>query len=102
MSIRHVEIATGARDAVAWFDKSTVYLPVKRLREAAGDVLKEQLIVKVLSERGLLARRHDARRIALRVVPHVGKVDVYALRREEFGRPETSGETAHLRVVRDE
>jgi hypothetical protein len=102
-SIREVETTTGVRDAVAWYDADTVYLPVKRIREAAGGVLKEQHIVRMLSERGLLARRHDAKRIALRTVPHVGKVDVYALRRDEFGRHKTSEVgSSHLRVVSDE
>jgi hypothetical protein len=102
-SIREVEIATGVRDVVAWYDKDTVYLPTKRIREAAGGVLKEQHIVRILSERGLLIRRHDAKRIALRTVPHVGKVDVYALRRNELGRHETSDAgLPHLRVVSDE
>ncbi len=102
-SIREVKTETGMRDAVAWYDADTVYLPVKRIREAAGGVLKEQHIVRMLSERGLLARRHDAKRIALRTVPHVGKVDVYALRRDEFGRHKTSeASPSHLRVVSDE
>jgi len=36
-------------------------------------------------------------------VPHVGKVDVYALRRDEFGRHKTSEVgSSHLRVVSDE
>jgi hypothetical protein len=102
-SIREVETVTGVRDAVAWYDADTVYLPTKRIREAAGEVLKEQHIVRILSERGLLARRHDAKRIALRTVPSVGKVDVYALRRDELGRHETNDAgVPHLRVVSDE
>jgi hypothetical protein len=102
-SIREVDTETGVRDAVAWYDADTVYLPGKRIREAAGGVLKEQHIVRMLSERNLLARRHDAKRIALRTVPHVGKVDVYALRRDEFGRPKTSqAASSHLQVVADE
>src|SRR4051794_4400698 len=42
---------------------------VDRLREAAGETLKTQHIVRALEDRDLLARRHDAKRAAVRWVP---------------------------------
>jgi hypothetical protein len=74
------------REAVAWYDEVAIYVPTERLREAAGETLKTQLIVKALEERDLLARRHDAKRAAVRWVPKVGQLQCYALRREAFGR----------------
>jgi hypothetical protein len=92
VSIRHVEVATGMRDAVAWFDGDTVYLPTNRLREAAGEVLKEQEISKVLEERGLLSKRGDEKRLAVKYVPKVGHLQCYALRRTELGRVDAPNE----------
>jgi hypothetical protein len=74
------------RETVAWYDADTVYIPTTRLREAAGNVLTEREIAQALDKRGLLARRNDSRRIALRRVPNVGRVDAYAIRRDQFGR----------------
>jgi hypothetical protein len=74
------------RETVAWYDADAVYIPTTRLREAAGNVLTEREIAQALDKRGLLARRNDSRRIALRRVPNVGRVDAYALRRDQFGR----------------
>jgi hypothetical protein len=74
-----------SRDVVAWFDDEAVYIPTKYLREAAGGVLKELLIAKVLEERGLLARRENDKRRAIRYVPHVGHIQAYALSRKVFG-----------------
>jgi hypothetical protein len=86
VSIRHVDGDGGVRDAVAWYDNSAVYLPTERIREAAGGALKEQQIAKVLNDRGLLAKRTDAKRLAVRYVPKVGYVQAYALSRAHFGR----------------
>jgi Domain of unknown function (DUF927)/Toprim domain len=74
------------RETVAWYDADAVYIPTTRLREAAGNVLTEREIAQALDKQGLLARRNDSRRIALRRVPNVGRVDAYALRRDQFGR----------------
>jgi hypothetical protein len=74
------------RETVAWYDADAVYIPTTRLREAAGNVLTEREIAQALDKRSLLARRNDSRRIALRRVPNVGRVDAYALRRDQFGR----------------
>jgi hypothetical protein len=73
------------RETHAWYDPDTVYVPTSRLREAAGSVLTEREIAQALDSRGLLARRQDARRIAIRRIPRVGRIDAYALRRDEFG-----------------
>lgn len=75
------------RETLAWYDADTVYVPATRLREAAGNVLTEREIAQALDQRSLLARRSDARRIAVRRVPNVGRIDAYALRRDQFGRP---------------
>ncbi|MGJ5029090.1 DUF927 domain-containing protein [Bradyrhizobium sp. HKCCYLS2038] len=75
------------REAVAWYDATAIYLPVQRLREASGETLKAQQIVKALIDRNLLAKRHSAKRATVRHVPQVGRIDAYALKRQEFGRP---------------
>jgi hypothetical protein len=74
------------RETLAWYDPDAVYIPRSRLREAAGNALTEREIAQAVEKQGLLARRHDARRIAVRWVPNVGRIDAYALRRDEFGR----------------
>ena len=94
VSIRQIEVATGVREAVAWFDADTVYLPTTRIRDAAGDVLKEGHIIKALNERGSLSKRTNEKRLAVKYVPNVGHVQCYALRRAVFGRPDESNEPA--------
>jgi len=74
------------REAVAWYDATAIYLPVQRLREASGETLKAQQIVKALIDRDLLAKRHNNKRATVRHVPEVGRIDAYALKRQEFGR----------------
>jgi hypothetical protein len=74
------------RETLAWYDADAVYLPTQRLREAVGSVLKAQQIVKVLVERGLLARRHNDQRAAVQWVPRFGRLQCYALKRSMFGR----------------
>jgi PAS domain-containing protein len=86
VTIRHVDGDGGTRDTVAWHDDRAVYLPTERIREAAGGALKEQQISRVLNDRGLLAKRTDAKRLAVRYVPKVGYVQAYALSRAHFGR----------------
>jgi hypothetical protein len=82
------------REALAWYDDAAVYLPTGSLAEAAGGALKEQHVAELLDRRGLLARRHDAKRRAVRWVPRVGRVDCYALRRDAFGRRDAVAEPA--------
>lgn len=74
------------REAVAWYDDAAIYVPAQRLREAAGETLKTQQIVKALADRDLLATRQDQRRATVRWVPKIGRIDAYALKRSEFGR----------------
>jgi|GEM_PF-2239626 len=74
------------REAVAWYDQAAIYLPVQRIREASGETLKAQQIVKALSDRDLLAKRTDTKRVSVRYVPQIGRIDAYALKRQEFGR----------------
>ncbi|MGE3493045.1 MAG: hypothetical protein AB7N29_23815, partial [Vicinamibacterales bacterium] len=74
------------REAVAWYDEAAIYVPTQRLREAVGETVKTQHVVKALTDRNLLARRHDEKRAAVRWVPNIGQVQCYALRRDAFGR----------------
>jgi hypothetical protein len=88
------------REAAAWYDKDTVYLPTNRVTEAAGDVLKEQRVAAVLHQGGYLSRRGGPKRIAIRWVPKIGRIDCYALKRSEFGRADAGTDpTQRLRVV---
>ena len=48
--------------------------------------LKPEALARVLDERGLLTRRTDAKRLAVRYVPKLGKGSWYALCRTAFGR----------------
>ena len=59
---------------------------MQRLREASGETRKAQQIVKALTDRDLLAKRHNNKRAPVRHVPEIGRIDAYALRRQEFGR----------------
>jgi hypothetical protein len=73
-----------SRDALGWYDDKAIYIPTGRISEAIGGVLSERAVVRLLSRAGLLERRTDHERAAIRSVPHIGKVDVYALKRREF------------------
>jgi hypothetical protein len=76
---------TNNRDALGWYDEEAVYLPTSVIREAAGGALKETQIARVLDEKGYLAKRESAKRLAVRYVPKVGKSQCYALSKERFG-----------------
>jgi phage/plasmid primase-like uncharacterized protein len=78
-------VRTNNRDALGWYDQEAVYLPTTLIREAAGGALKETQIARVLDERGYLAKRDSAKRLAVRYVPKVGKSQCYALSKERFG-----------------
>jgi hypothetical protein len=80
------------REALAWYDVEAVYIPTKRLHEAAGKVLTEREIAQALDQRGLLARRPNTRRIAVRRIPGIGCIDAYALCSEQFGRKGANAE----------
>ena len=105
VTIKHVDAALDSddkamrlnnREALGWYDANAVYIPVARVRDAAGKTIKEQQIGKILEQRGLLERRHDAQRAALRTVPRIGKIDCYALKRSEFGRSDSHSPDLHV------
>jgi hypothetical protein len=79
------------RESVGWYNDDAVYVPTRRIREAAGSSLKEQEIARILDERGLLAT-HESGRLTVRYVPKVGHVQCYALRRDAFGRSDLEEE----------
>ncbi len=79
------------RESVGWYDDDAVYVPTRRIREAAGSTLKEQEIARILDKRGLIATR-GRERLAVRYVPKVGHVQCYALRRDAFGRSDREEE----------
>jgi hypothetical protein len=85
-SIKRIEPLSrfNGRDAVAWYDNTTIYVPTARIAEAAGNVLNAQALGILLDKQKLLATRRDERRIALQWVPGVGPVQAYALKRSEF------------------
>lgn len=78
-------VSTNNREARGWYDDTAVYLPTRCLREAAGGTLSERNITKALDARGLIARRTNPERLALRYVPGFGRLDCYALSRKRFG-----------------
>jgi hypothetical protein len=100
ITIKPIDIDGGInnREAVAWYDETTLYVPRERMREAAGGVLKESAIVDILEQRGLLTRREDKYRRHVRYVPRVGKVEAYALKRSEFGRTSLKHDADNFRV----
>jgi hypothetical protein len=85
-SIQRVDDEQRPRDAVGWYDDTTVYLPTARLREAADGTLKESEVAKALAAKGLLTKTKDNKRRYVEYVPKIGHVKAYALRRPEFGR----------------
>jgi hypothetical protein len=76
---------TNNRDALGWYDDEVIYLPTNLIREASGGALKETQIARILDEKGYLAKRESAKRLAVRYVPKVGKSQCYALSKERFG-----------------
>jgi hypothetical protein len=71
------------RDAIGWYDDHAIYIPVERIVDAAGGVLSERAIGRMLERRGLLAR-HKKNRLTVDYVPKVGFVPSYALKLSEF------------------
>jgi phage/plasmid primase-like uncharacterized protein len=76
------------REAVAWFDAKAVYITKGRLREAAGNTLKESQIAAILSQRGLLVEKPKPDRYCVEWIPKIGRIPAYALSRDFFGRQE--------------
>ena len=89
VTLRSVDRGHGInnRDAVGWYDETAVYIPTDRIREAAGNALKQSQIGALLHNRGLLAKK-ETDRFYIKYVPLVGRVSAYALSRKEFGRTE--------------
>ena len=98
VSIHEIGSDYALREARGWYDETTVYVPTRRIREATGGALKDREIGRVIERSGLLARRYDDRRVAVRYVPGVGRIDCYALRRDMV-RPTDEAEPPELRVV---
>ncbi len=94
VTIKDIHVLGGVnnRETVAWYDESIVYLPKNRLREAAGNSLRESQIGAILERRGLLAKRPEADRLYVRFIPKIGRVVSYALRRSEFGRSDLASD----------
>jgi hypothetical protein len=74
------------RETLAWYDGTTVFVPTARLGEASGGALKPEALARALDDRGLLTRRTDAKRLAVRYVAGLGRGSWYALCRKAFGR----------------
>jgi hypothetical protein len=73
-----------SRDAVGWYDDDAIYIPTDRMLEAVAGVLSVRPFVRMLDEEKLLLRRTNDQRLAIRIVPKIGKVDVYCLDRKAF------------------
>jgi len=86
VSIRSVTDDNAFREAVGWYDHTSVYIPRDRIREATGGILKQTQIGAMLDRRRLLASRPEPDRYTVSWVPGVGGVKSYALRRSEVGR----------------
>jgi len=100
VTVKPVDADSGInnRETIAWYDNDVVYIPKTRLREAAGDGLRESQIASILDRRGMLAKRTEADRLYVRFIPKVGRVHAYALRRTEFGRSDQISDPDALKV----
>jgi hypothetical protein len=88
VTIKNVYAESGVnnRETLAWFDDTAIYIPKDRIREAAGNALKETQIGAVLARRSLIAIKPEGDRFTVKWVPRIGKVIAYAISRKEFGR----------------
>jgi hypothetical protein len=88
VTIKSVDVEAGInnREAVGWYDGTAIYVPKARLREAAGNTLRESQVAAIIDRQGLLAKRPEADRLYVRFVPKIGRIAAYALRRSDFGR----------------
>ena len=86
VTIRGIDAETGSREALGWYDGEAVYLPRERLREAAGNSLKERAIAKILHDLGHIKKRKDHERYTVSFIPRIGNIVAYALDRATFGR----------------
>jgi hypothetical protein len=95
VTIKNVEIdgSINNRETLAWYDADIVYIPKTRLREVAGNDMKESQVAAILNRHGLLAKRTEADRLYVRYIPKVGRIESYALHRSEFGRSTRASDT---------
>jgi hypothetical protein len=101
VTIQSIQIAGSySREAVGWYDETSVYIPKDRMREATGNVLKDSHIGAILDRQGLLGNRSEQDRFTVRWVPKVGDVTSYALRRAKFGRSDAVREPGIITAVR--
>jgi putative DNA primase/helicase len=98
VTVKSIDADTGVnnRETLAWYDDKVIYIPKARIREAAGNTLKESEIGAILARRELLAARPESDRYTVRWVPKVGKIPAYALSRSEFGRSDHKADPAAL------
>jgi len=85
INVHDIEDRKSGGKVDAWFDGDCVYLPAEVLVQAAGGVLARHEILRALNARGLIGRKRDGNRFALRYVPNVGSLSAYALSRRAFG-----------------
>ncbi|WP_155931833.1 DUF927 domain-containing protein [Methylopila sp. 73B] len=88
VSIKHVTPGAGgnpSREAEGWYDSDAVYIPKGALREAAGNVMKEQALAEMLERTQGLHRRKDATRRYIQYIPGGLRINAYALSRQSFG-----------------
>ena len=96
---RHAPEWRNNRDTAAWYDANdnAVYLPSDRIVEAAGSVVNERAVARMLRDRNLLARTRK-RRLYVEYVPTIGYLKAYALRFDQFaqapGEPANDAEDA--------
>ncbi|NDY56902.1 hypothetical protein G3N56_09125 [Desulfovibrio sulfodismutans] len=69
------------REAVGWYNNYAVYIPSSSIVEAAGNAAKKEHIAKILSEQGLLFKRHSAKQATINYVSGIGAGKFYALDR---------------------
>jgi hypothetical protein len=100
VTIKNVNARDGInnREAIGWYDDKAVYIPKDRLHEAAGKTLKRTQVANILNDKGLLVKKQDTNRFTADYVPKVGKVAVYALDIDTFGR--LGRETPPFAVIR--
>lgn len=99
VTVQHVDARPGGtgderkpnREAVAWYDDHSIYVPPKHLGDIVQGAMTPQALGRYLDKKGFLTRRGGERRIALDNVPGLGKGQYYALKRSEFGRRQGGG-----------
>jgi hypothetical protein len=85
VAIKHVDTPNQtSRDAIGWYDDHAIYIPITRIGEAIEGVLSVPAFARLLRKSELLWDWTDDRRVVIRRVPKVGKVDAYALKKTEF------------------